>query len=143
MKKAIFGVLFLLAAAGMAFAATETYETLPGSNQSTPVIAYAVTPAAVAISSVTPTAIDTAVNTALAAQLGAAYKRTRLEVQTYTTTAVNCGYSTAVTTQPAGGFLMPLSGNPITVFPLGKAVHVYCQGIASTTTFIVGGLGFK
>lgn len=116
--------------------------TLPGSNQITPVIAYAVTPAPVAVSSTSVTRIDTAVNTALAAALGNNYFRASVEVQIPDAASVKCGYSTAVTTQATGGYSLAVNAAPLT-FNLGKAIGIYCQGVISTATFMVGGLGFK
>jgi hypothetical protein len=139
MKTILSAVTFvLLAGATLASAA----DVLPGSNQLTPVIAYAVTPAAVAISSTSPTRIDTAVNTALAAALGNGYKRTEVQVQVPDSAAVKCGYSTAVTTQPTGGFALAVNADPKS-FALGKAIGIWCQGVVSTATYVVGGLGFK
>lgn len=144
MKTILAFLLFAVMAPVMAFAteASNQYGTLPGSDQSTPVVAAAATPAAVAISSTSPTRIDTAVNTALLAALGGNYKRAKIDVQVLDGAKVNCGYTNAVTTQPAGGFQYVANADP-KEHKIGKAMGIWCQGIVSTATFIVGGLGFK
>jgi hypothetical protein len=142
MKQALIASFILLAGATLALAGANDGGVLPGSNQTTPAVAAAATPAAVAISSTSPTRIDTAVNTVLAAALGANYNRAEVQVQVLDGAKVNCGYSTEVTTQPAGGFQLVVNADP-KPFKLGKAIGIYCQGIVSTATYIVGGLGFK
>jgi hypothetical protein len=143
MKKAILFVLVLMGA--VSFASASDYgNLLPHSNEvgSASATAAAAIPAAVAVSSLTPTRIDAAVNAALLVALGAQYKRGELQVQTLDPALVNCGYSAAVTTGTAGGFRFTVAVNPIT-FNIGRSIGVWCQGIASTATFIVGGLGYK
>lgn len=137
-----FLVLALLLSPVAVMAGERDSGVLPGSNQLTPVISTAATPAAVAISSLTPTRIDAAVNTSLATSLGNGYQRTKVEVQIFDAAKVNCGYSMSVTTQPSAGFQFKADENPIS-FNLGKAVGIYCQGIVSTATYIVGGMGFR
>jgi hypothetical protein len=142
MKQILVASFILLTGATLALAGGNDGGVLPGSNQITPAVAAAATPAAVAVSSTSPTRIDTAVNTALAAILGANYFRSEVQVQVLDAAKVNCGYTTEVTTQAAGGFQLKVDENPVS-FKLGKAIGVYCQGIVSTATYVVGGLGFK
>jgi len=143
MKKAI--LVLALVVGAVSFASASDYgNLLPHSNEtgSAVLTSTAITPALVAVSSTSPTRIDTALNAALLVALGAQYKRAELQVQTLDPALVNCGYSTAVTTQTAGGFRLTVAINPIT-FNIGQSIGVWCQGISSTATFIVGGLGYK
>lgn len=144
MKKLILvlGVLVLMAKSAHA---VDYGALLPYSNELSGVAASAVaTPfAAVAVSSVTPTRIDTAVNTALSTSLGAGYKRAELQVQVYDSASVKCNYSSAsVSTAATGGFFFTQNAAPA-AFAIGKAIGIWCQGVVSTATFMVGGLGYK
>lgn len=143
MKKAILS--FLLVVGAVSFASALDYAPLlPYSNETNGAVltSTAITPAAVAVSSVAPTRIDTALNTALAVALGNNYKRAEVQLQINDAASVKCGYSTAVTTQTTGGFAFAVNATPLS-FPLGKSIGIWCQGVVSTATFMVGGLGYK
>lgn len=144
MKKTL---TFLMMAVAMAVvapkASAECSTLLYGSNDNSSVVwSTAVTPSAVAISSLTATRIDADLNTALSAALGTTYSRSCLQVQVTDAAKVNCGYSAAITTQPAAGFQFIVNQNMVD-FPLGKKIGIWCKGIVSTATFIVGGMGHK
>ena len=145
MKKAILS-LFLVSAAAVSFASALDYGTLlPYSNElnGSVLTSTAIPFAAVAVSSVAATRIDTALNASLATALGTNYKRAEVQVQVYDGASVKCNYSSAsVSTAATGGFFFTQNAEP-KAFALGKAIGVWCQGVASTATFMVGGLGYK
>ena len=135
----ILGLVVLLASGASALDA----DVAPYSNSSSDVaVSTAVTPAAVAVSSTTPTRIDAAVNAGLLSTLGATYKRYSIMVQVRDPAELSCGYSTAVTTSAASGFRYVVNADPIE-HKLGRNLGIYCQGIVSTGTVIVGGIGWK
>jgi len=146
MQKAIFGLAFALVAGAVSIASAWDYSLLlPYSNElnGSVVTSTAITPSAVAVSSISPTRVDTALNASLATALGDNYKRAEIQLQILDAALVNCGYSaTAVTTQTAGGFQFEVDKHPRSI-AVGKAIGIWCQGIASTATFIVGGLGYR
>ena len=116
-------------------------EILPGSNNpnSTISISSAVTPAIVAISSTSPTRIDTALNASLLSALGATYKRFSVIYQTIEDVAIYCGYSASEVSVTTG---FKITKGDIYTEKLGRAIPPYCIG-ASTGSLLVGGWGYK
>jgi hypothetical protein len=143
MKKAILSLFLVVGAVSVASALDYT-PLLPYSNETNGAVltSTAIPFAAVAVSSTSPTRLDSAVNTALAAALGNNYKRASFSVQVADAASIKCNYSAAVTTQTTGGFSFTTNINPVE-FPLGKAIGIWCQGVTSTGTFMVSGLGYK
>ncbi len=144
MKKFILAVALILSVLGLAKAG-DYPNLLPYSNElnGSVLTSTAIPFAAVAVSSVAATRIDTALNASLATALGTNYKRAEIQVQVYDSASVKCNYSsTAVSTGPTGGFFFTQDAEPKT-FALGKAIGIWCQGVTSTATFMVGGLGYK
>lgn len=141
MKTILLGVLMGMAVTA---SAADYGSLLPYSNELNGAVltSTAIPFAAVAVSSTAATRLDTAVNAALATALGTNYKRAELQVQVYDGASVKCNYSSAVTTQAAGGFFFTQNAAPSS-FALGKAIGIWCQGVSSTATFMVGGLGYK
>jgi hypothetical protein len=148
MKKAILLLFLIAGAVSVASVPAQALDydgLLPYSNTTDGAVltSTAVPFAVVAVSSTTPTRIDSAVNTALALALGNNYKRAEFQVRVVDGATVTCNYSSAsVSTTTSAGFAFTTSINPVG-FPLGKSIGIWCQGVSSTATFIVGGLGYK
>lgn len=118
----------------------EQNDLLPGSNEpnTTIIVSTAIQPSAVTISSLTPTRIDSTLNTSLATAVGNNYKRASVQFQNLTSTNVYCGYSATLTT--SNGWL--LTANTIYEWFVGKSVSIYCLGV-ETAALRVGGKGYK
>lgn len=137
--KLLLTLSLLILAASLSFSA-EQDELLPGSNEpnTSIIVSTAITPSAVTVSSLTPTRVDTALNSSLTTAIGANYKRASVQFQNLTSTNVYCGYSATLTT--ANGWL--LSANTIYEWFVGKSVSIYCLGV-ETSALRVGGKGYK
>lgn len=144
MKNRLILTLGLLLTSAVSALAVDADGLLPYSNvtDSSIAVSTGITPAAVAVSSLTPTRIDSALNTALSSALGTNYKRAEVLIQVDDAAAMQCGFSTSVTTQTGSGFKF-LANENLVSFKLGKVIGIYCQGVVSTGTIKVGGFGYR
>lgn len=148
MKKIlIVSILWVLASgARVSFAASpaSVVETAPYSNETSPVAVISTgNIIGVSVSSFTLTRVDSALNTAFAAALGANYNRAEITLQNQLTTDFYCGYSAMASITVKTNFFKIAAG-ATWPWKIGKGLPVYCFHDSTAAGILsVGGIAWK
>jgi hypothetical protein len=144
-KIVVFSALVVM---GVSFshAAAPSYvlETAPQSNETSPVVTTSTgNILGVSVSSFSLTRVDSALNAAFSAALGANYQRAEITLQNQLTTDFYCGYSATASIGTLTNFFKIAAGDTWP-WKLGKGLPVYCfHNSTAAGILTVGGVAWK
>lgn len=146
MTKILSPLLLVLAlpVLGAAASPASVVETAPYSNETNAVVtASSGNIMGVSVSTSALTRVDTAINAAFSAALGANYNRAEITVQNQLSTDFYCGYSASQAIATKTNFFK-ISAGSVWTLKLGKGMPLYCfSDSAAAAILTIGGIAWK